>query len=57
MIRTLKKRDFKEKEIDTTKEAERINKQTMIRIQNYSNEMLANYQIWKTENKVPGIKY
>ena len=57
MIRTLKKRDFKEAQIDASKEQEKINKDQMIRIEEYSKTLLSQYQTWKKENNVPGIKY
>ena len=57
MIRLLRKRDSKERQIDAMKEQERTNKEQLIRIEGLSKLTIANYQKWKTDNKVEGIKY
>ena len=57
MIRTLRRRDFKERQIDAIKEQERTNKEQLIRIESQYKRLLDNYQKWKTDNKVEGIKY
>lgn len=56
-IQTLRKRDFKEREIDGGYEAERVNKESMTRSKNYTVQLLKEYQTWKKQNNVPGIKY
>ena len=57
MIRLMKQRDSKEREIDALKEQERINKEQIIRTVNLTKRSLTNYQKWKTDNKIEGLKY
>jgi hypothetical protein len=57
MLKTLKQRDRKETRIDIAYEHVRLNKETAIRIENDLQKMIDDYQKWKTENKIEGIKY
>lgn len=51
------KRDKKEREIDTVVEAEKVNEDQAIRIQSEKSSMIREYQIWKKEHDIEGIKY
>ena len=57
MIRLLKERDNKEKAIDASYEQERVNKSSYIKITSYKEKLLKEYQKWKAEKNVEGVKY
>ena len=53
----MKRRDRKERELDTIKEQIRINKETEVRFEFNYEKKFQGYQDWKKENKIEGIKY
>ncbi len=57
MMALLRRRDLQESHIDTLMEQQKINKEQYIRIEKGYKEAVENYQVWKKDNKVEGIKY
>lgn len=53
----MKKRDQKERDLDTIKEQERCNKECLVRIERGFEKALDSYQQWKKENNIDGLKY
>lgn len=57
MLRLLQKRDFKEADIDTVKQAMLYNELQKEKFKFHYEEKLQNYQKWKKDNKLEGLKY
>lgn len=54
---TQRERDAKEKELDIIKEMEEVKKKNAIECTKIFEKRLADYQVWKIDNKIEGIKY
>ena len=54
---TLRLRDKKEEALSTLEMQVAIHKDRAVRIDEVFDKKLAEYQTWKTEKQIPGIKY
>jgi hypothetical protein len=55
--RTLKQRDNKERDLAMYEETARVSEDMYMRAKQEFKKKLAQYQTWKKETDIPGIKY
>jgi len=57
MIQLMKRRDKQEDHIATLEEQQKINKECAIRIEYGVETAKKDYETWKKENKIEGLRY